>query len=1091
MAGEFKNITIKFRGDASELTAALARINTDMRGTSRDLNDVQRLMRFKEGADSVEMLGQQLRLTTDRVGEWRERVSALESAQSALGDRTEDNAEQYDRVTLRLQEARVQLEHYVSEMHEAEQAYDRHATKLGSFGLALRDGGSAISKAGEGMQRVGASLTTSVTVPLVALGTATVRASTEIDTALTNVRKTVDGTEEDYERLREAAVAASETQPVDAATLLNIEALGAQLGFDIDELSEFARVASGLDVATNMNWEQAATEMAQFANVMKMDHDDIGRYASAIVALGNNFATTESDVSAMAQRIAGAGAQIGMSVPDVLGMSAALTSMGITAEAGGSAISTIMAGIDKDVATGSENLSRWAEIAGKTPQEFAESWKGDVVGTLGDVLTNMGELKDEGGNLSVLLEDLGIGSIRQTDTLKRLAGNSEQYADAIGMANQAYEENVALQKEVDNRNESTASKFQVLANKITNIAAEIGAPIAEALLDVVDAAEPLIQKVGDLARAFAEMDTEQQQQIVKWGLMAAAAGPLLTVVGKLTSGFGGFLMNLGTTAQNMAGFFGQIQRGEGVMTALESSFSGAGTAISGLKVMLGGLAIGAVVAGIAALAKAYQDTIKEQRDFHEALAGMGGYLDEGAGHLEGFAEQVGLTSTQAKELSTSTEELTKAMQEHDSAMREIEGGARTTSAQLQRYRDVIDELGGKTELSVDQQSKLQWALDGLNEQLGTNYTMEDLLKNSYEDEQGTIDDLVGHIDELIEKRQQEARVKADQSLYDEAVENETRMQDAYANSKRALEEYTRGQIGYYRQTEQFANASEEEIIAFMRDHDETYKQLEQDMRNAGFAAGAAADEVTTAEQRMANDQALINAGYNIDEFRGAMDRAQVTSRDLADVSTSDFQRMLDLCGGDLDRLAEMVRNYSSLKVGGQTVEINADGAMQTLDRFGRKVAEYDGKEVKTYIKTILTDEDRRTLKGEYSGGYSSGGHYTQAKGGAIPRHAAGVIFTGPTLTSVDGQTGIVGEQGAEAYVSAGRNNYIVPLTNKQYSQPFIDDLSAGVVNYLAKNGMLGGSGGPTYVMNGVSYLPGSAIASHMEAIFREVMLEEG
>lgn len=1090
MAGEFKNITIKFRGDATELTAALARVNGDMKGTTRDLNDVQRLMRFKEGAESVELMGQKVKLTTDRVGEWRERVSTLEAAQSELGERTADNADKFDRVTLRLQEARVQLEHYVNEMHEAEQAYDRNATKLGSFGAALKEGGGAIQTAGQKMQAVGGALTAGVTMPIVALGTATVRSAVAIDSALTDVRKTVDGTEEDYAKLREAALKASETQPVDAATLLQIEALGGQLGFSIDELEEFARVASGLDVSTNMGWEQASTEMAQFANVMQMSHGDISRYASSIVALGNNFSTTESDISNMAQRIMGAGKQVGMSVPEVLGMSAALTSMGINAEAGGSAISTIMSGIDVDVATGSDHLQKWADIAGMSSEQFAAAWSSDVVGTLGTVLSRMGELDGEGGNLSATLDDLGIGAIRQTDVLKRLAGNSQLYTDAIKMSNQAYEENIALQREVDNKNESTASKFQVLANRISNIAAEIGQPIADALLGMVDAVEPIIQKVGDLARAFAEMEPAQQQQIVKWGLMAAAAGPLITVVGKITSGVGGLVMSLGSGAQSVAGFFGQISRGNGVMTAMNTTFTGASTALMGLKVILGGLALGAVVAVVASIVSEVAEATKRQREFSEALAGMNGAIDDSVGYLEGYVSKVGMTSTEAKSLSTSTEELTDTIVQHNKRMGEMSSEARTTSQQLQRYKDVIDELGGRSDLSADKQAELKWAVDKVNEALGTNIDLQDVVNGTYEDENGQIQSTIDMLDALIAKRQEEAYIKADQNIYDEAVENEVKMQDAYADSKKALDEYVRGQIGYYRQTEEFANASEESIIAFMRAHDSTFQDLEQNMRNAGFAADAAAEEVTTAYQRMGNDQALVDAGFSVEDFRSKLVDAGLTANAHADIESSAFQRMLSSCGGDLDRLVSMIVQYNSLSIGGQKVELDASGAMWTLDEFGRKIRSLDGTTAVTYVKTVLTDEDRRTLAGQVSGGYAGGGHYTQAKGGAIPRHASGVIFTGPTLTSVGGRTGIVGEQGAEAYVSAGKNNYIVPLTNKQYSQPFIDDLSQGVVDTLVKAGAVGG-GGPTYNINGMTYLPGSAVASHVDAIFKQVLLEEG
>ena len=304
MAGEFRGLTIKFRGDTGDLSKALSTINGEMRGTQRNLNEVQRLLLNKEGSRNVELLGRKMQLTTDRVAQWQERVDTLQAAQDELGDRTDENAAAYDKVSERLAMAKANLEQYTAAMHEAEAAYDRQATMLGKIGQGMQDAGGTLTKLGDGMQATGAKLTTSVTLPLVAGASAAVKATMDIDDALTGVRKTVDGTEEQYQQLRDAAVEASKQQPVDAATILNIESLGAQLGFGIEELEEFSRVASGLDVATNMNWEDASTNMAQFSNIMQMSHDDVGRYASTIVDLGNNFATTEADVSNMSMRIA-------------------------------------------------------------------------------------------------------------------------------------------------------------------------------------------------------------------------------------------------------------------------------------------------------------------------------------------------------------------------------------------------------------------------------------------------------------------------------------------------------------------------------------------------------------------------------------------------------------------------------------------------------------------------------------------------------------------------------------------------------------------------------------------------------------------
>ena len=196
--------------------------------------------------------------------------------------------------------------------------------------------------AGDKMAKMGDMLTKSVTVPMVAMGTYAAQAAINFDTALANVRKTSDLTEQQLQKLGDSALDLSTKQPVTAETILNIEALGAQLGVADDELESFAKTVSGLDIATNMDFETAGKEMAQFANITQMTHDKFQNYGSTIVDLGNHLATTEKDISNMALRLAGVSSAANFSQAEILGMSGAMSSLGLKAEAGGSAMTRII-----------------------------------------------------------------------------------------------------------------------------------------------------------------------------------------------------------------------------------------------------------------------------------------------------------------------------------------------------------------------------------------------------------------------------------------------------------------------------------------------------------------------------------------------------------------------------------------------------------------------------------------------------------------------------------------------------------------------------------------------------------------------------
>lgn len=423
---------------------------------------------------------------------------------------------------------------------------------LAKQGGAWAELGGKIYNAGVKTEKAGKMLTKSVTVPLVAIGAYAGKTAIQFDTAMANVRKTTNMSNAEVEKLAQSAQNLSTKQPVTAETLLNIEALGAQLGVTHDKLESFAEVTSGLDIATNMNFETAGKEMAQFANITQMSQDQFKNYGSTIVDLGNHLATTEADISAMALRLAGAGTAAKFSQADILGMSGAMSSLGIKAEAGGSAMTRIIQDISKNVANGSDVVEEYARVAGMSADQFADAWRNRPMEAMEALVEGLKRTSDSGEDMNVTLEKLGINNVRNSDTMRRLANAGDLLRNSVDRANTAWEQNTALQNEVDQRNESLASRLQVLKNKVDAIAISIGRPLANAAISALEACDPLIQGIGDLADAFSKMDTGKQQFVLAMVGIAAAAGPVLTVLGKLGKGIGTAVTAVGKGAQNFA-----------------------------------------------------------------------------------------------------------------------------------------------------------------------------------------------------------------------------------------------------------------------------------------------------------------------------------------------------------------------------------------------------------------------------------------------------------------------------------------------------------------------------------------------------------
>lgn len=329
--------------------------------------------------------------------------------------------------------------------------------------------GNKLQKISDSFVGVGKALTAGLTLPLAAVGGASLKAFSEYDTALIGVRKTTDISGDALKRFSKQIMRLSREMPNSAVEIANLAEVAGQLGIRTDEggkhLINFSKIAAQMGTATNMSSEQAANAMARLANITQMPQTQFHRLGSTIVALGNNLATTESEIADMSLRLAGTGHQIGLTEAQIAGLAAGMSSVGINAEAGGSAFSRVMQKMNTDVLSGGEGLQRFAAVAGKTAEEFAQTWRTNPQEAIVDFVKGLGKEKESGGDVTETLKDLGINSIREIDTLARLAGAGDLLAKSFGIANKAWADGTALQKEADAASESFANQLKKLKKR--------------------------------------------------------------------------------------------------------------------------------------------------------------------------------------------------------------------------------------------------------------------------------------------------------------------------------------------------------------------------------------------------------------------------------------------------------------------------------------------------------------------------------------------------------------------------------------------------------------------------------------------------
>lgn len=453
---------------------------------------------------------------------------------------------------------------------------------------------------------------------------AVARAAIAWESAFAGVRKTVDGSDEEIAALEGELRQLARTLPATHAEIAATAEAAGQLGVQRDAVADFTATMIALGETTDLTAEEAATSIAQLGNVLGLTGDDTERLGAALVALGNNGASTESQILGMAQRIGGAGATLGLTADQVLGVAASLANVGIEVEAGGSAISTVMIKVAGAVASGGDALDNFAAVAGVSSREFAAAFERDPVRALDMVIQGLGRMQDSGENVFAVLEALEITEIRQRDALLRLANAQGGMSTATDLASEAWRENTALIDEAAKRYQTTEARISIAWNNIRDAAIEAGGVILPVVAGLAGA-------VADLAEWFGALPEPVQTAMVTIAALAAGVGIL-----------GGAFIRAVT-------FTGRLRESLRTITASTDAFGGRLDGVEG-KVGRLVLRLGILATAVTAVDKAFSAGREEVAGYLDVLTARAG-ADPGA-QLRALTEELKRQQAILKETTT-------------------------------------------------------------------------------------------------------------------------------------------------------------------------------------------------------------------------------------------------------------------------------------------------------------------------------------------------------------------------------------------------------------------------------------------------------
>lgn len=322
------------------------RLETQTRAIDRALKATE--LSFKNNSKNINAQKTQYQLTGKAIEvhteQLRKQKEAYEKLKNEIGDVNKATADQ--KMDLLASEATInktamEIEGLTGKYNALGKQIAINESNWTKGGKALESFSEKTGKISDGLNSFGNKMTVGLTVPIVAGATAVTKAAMDWESAFAGVKKTVDEVVDSngrvtysYKDLENGLRGLAKELPATHAEIAAVAENAGQLGIAAENVVSFTKTMIDLGESTNMSAETASMELSRLANITGMSQDKFSNLGSSLVALGNNFAATESEVSAMALRLAGAGHQIGMTEGEILGFSAALSTVGVEAEAG-------------------------------------------------------------------------------------------------------------------------------------------------------------------------------------------------------------------------------------------------------------------------------------------------------------------------------------------------------------------------------------------------------------------------------------------------------------------------------------------------------------------------------------------------------------------------------------------------------------------------------------------------------------------------------------------------------------------------------------------------------------------------------------
>ena len=778
---KIKGLTVEVDGDIVPFQKALRRVNAEVNESNQALKNLN--TGLKLDPNNADLLANKQKVLSKAISESEEALKKFQKIQKELDSRNVDKtSKEY-----------TDLQKQIVQTNDAIKKFSAQLQKI-PFESTIR-GSEELSRS---FQQIYDATKRISQLSVAGLFGLTFNAA-QYESDIAGIQKVVrDLRDETVDDLKDISIATSSS----FSSIAEYATIAAALGVGQEDLAAFAQTMKDLETVTDGSivGEDGAKMVARFLNVMNIGTDEVHNFGSALTIVEDKLAVTADEVLEISSRLGALSAVGNVTQHDIIGLGGVMMNLGLRVESSASAITRVFLDIENQVATASDKMVEYAQVAGMTGDEFAKMWdtnpmeafiaftdglkssvfremgeavRGDtealegfasVLGLTTDQFKNLysenpqdafeayvnalSELEDTGESTSVILDRLGLSGVRTAETLLKLAGNGELIREMIQTSNDAWEENTELTEKAGVIYETTQKQLEATWEAIKQAAESIGKTLLPTVKEVAEF-------VRDLAQGFSELPDSVKNGIVNLLLFGSAIAPIAKVgekffkiTGDVTKG----IASIGQTADKNAPLLTKFVRTLG--TAL--GFNPAKLASLGPTLATLGTA-GAFLATTLGIYLTYQTEAQKATDA----------------------------------LRDSTDDLNISLEEQIQLGRDNYAQTLYNIAGGYKQIDEINELIAKRQEMIAQgedvaeiTSQINEGLSEINQIAGSSYYFDPETSGLY-DEKGAVDDLKSSYSELIEQQKISAWLTANASAYEQASTN---MQTAIDNQVTALRE---------------------------------------------------------------------------------------------------------------------------------------------------------------------------------------------------------------------------------------------------------------------------------------------------------------